>query len=232
MNFIKVFLFRILKLLPLRNLILFESHSDFCDNSRVLFEFMLSAGLNQKYRMIWLVEDPEAFQDRRISNVKFVRLVPESYLEKIKYYYYLSSARFAFYTHRSPPLKFNRGEVFINLWHGSGIKRPASLDMARNFDYVLCSSDYFKEIRIRNFSIQADKLLPLGNPRNDLFFEEANALEKIIDHKFSKVILWMPTFRATKNERPEFINYNSQSRALPIVDCDEKLKELDSFLTA
>ena len=56
---------------PLEDIIVFRSgpHAggyvkgmDFSDNARALFEYMLSAGLNGKYKLVWVVRNPEEFQ--------------------------------------------------------------------------------------------------------------------------------------------------------------------------
>ncbi len=222
-------LLKILKWLPLRKLILFESHGDFCDNSRELFEYMISIGLNKKYKMIWFVENKQNFADLKISNVKFIRLVPKNIVEKIKYHLYISSAAFAFYSHRSPPYKLNHGETFVNLWHGSGPKKPASLNMGRNFDYVHCNSNYFMEARISNFSCKPEQLLPLGNPRNDLLFRNTGVISKLFDGRFAKTIIWMPTFRVARNGKEEFNHLNAESHGFPIMDSESRLSEINDL---
>lgn len=223
-------LLKILKRLPLRKLILFESHGDFCDNSRELFEYMISIGLNKKYKMIWFVENKEAFSEKKILNVKFIQMIPKTIFEKMMYHLYISSAAYAFYSHRTPPYKLDHGEIFVNLWHGSGPKKPASLNMGRNFDYVHCNSDYFMEARIRNFSCKPEQLLPLGNPRNDLLFRNTGAMSKLFDGKFVKTIIWMPTFRVARNGKEEFNHLNAESHGFPIIDTEDRLSEINDLL--
>ncbi len=214
-------------MVPLKRVIIFESRSDFCDNSRELFEYMLSAGLNRRYKMVWLVERIDDFRDIKIMNVRFINLIPKTFIEKISNLYYLSVASFAFYSHRTPHIKLDRGEIFVNLWHGAGPKKPASIDLGYNFDYVIYSSDIFMEAFVKYFNCRSEQLLPLGNPRNDLLFKDTYSLKKITDGNYDKVIIWMPTFRISNIEKSGQF-YKEQ--VLPIIDSDEKLKKLDDML--
>ena len=184
---------RLFALGKLKNTILFESHGDFCDNSRELFEYMLSIHLNERWKMVWLMRDRKRFKETKLPNVKFISLFPVTLWDKIQYKRYLAQARFAFYTHQRPEFKLNRGETYVNLWHGAGPKRPTYIDIGANFDYVLYSSDIFKEAFVNYFSCKESQLLPLGNPRNDLLFKPGEGLSKFISRSYRKVIIleWM-----------------------------------------
>lgn len=223
---------RLFALGKLKNTILFESHGDFCDNSRELFEYMLSIHLNERWKMVWLMRDRKRFKETKLPNVKFISLFPVTLWDKIQYKRYLAQARFAFYTHQRPEFKLNRGETYVNLWHGAGPKRPTYIDIGANFDYVLYSSDIFKEAFVNYFSCKESQLLPLGNPRNDLLFKPGEGLSKIISRSYRKVIIWMPTFRVSSTGRADFVDVENQNHGLPIVNSDAKLKELDAILSA
>ena len=168
----KKILFFLFKKLPLDNRIVFESHSDFCDNSRALFDYMIQIGLNKKYKMTWLVENPKAFKNKSIENVNFIGLLPKGIFEKIYYYYVLSKAKYIFCSHRRPAIRFYKGEICVNLWHGTGIKNPSFADLGTGYDYVFYSSHYFKEGFVGSLSCKAEQLLPFGNIRNDLLFKK------------------------------------------------------------
>lgn len=220
----------LLRLLPLRNMIIFESHGDYCDNSRTLYEYMISKEMNKKYKMIWLVQEPERFSNYKIKNVIFIDVSNRKFLSKIKHFYYLAVAKYAFYSHRTPIRKLNRGEVFVNLWHGTGIKNPNFLDLGKNFDYVIYSSDFFKESFIKSLSCKSEQLLPLGNIRNDLLFKKSNSLEKIVGKTYKQTIIWMPTFRKHKNGHKEFESEEILKFGVPIVKTDRQLDEINSEL--
>ncbi len=220
----------LLRLLPQKDMILFESHSDYCDNTRALFDYMIDVGLNQKFKLIWLVEYPERFRDVYIDNVTFHGAFTGRFRDTIKYIYYLSVAKFAFFSHRSPLIKLNRKEVFVNLWHGTGVKNPSFMDLGYGFDYVLYSSDFFKDSYIKFLSCKPDQLLPLGNIRNDLLFKPSHEMVKLSGKQFDKVIMWMPTFRKHKSGRQEFHKEVEIPYGIPIVRSEEMLDALNAEL--
>lgn len=225
----------LVKMIPLQNVIIFESHSDFCDNSRALFDYMMSIGLDKKYKMVWLVEHPADFKGKYGSRVKFIKVDSEdekvmlNLAEKIIYYYYVAVARFAFYSHRRPPYKLNKGELFVNLWHGTGPKN-AACDLGTNFDYVLYSSDTFKKAYVDSGKCKAEQLLAMGSPRNDLLFTESNAVEQLAGRKYSKSILWMPTYRTHMTGQEHYKDNRTSKTGIPIVSTQEELEELTRIL--
>ena len=239
MNIIEMILRKLLKplmkLMPIKNVIIFESHTDFCDNSRALFDYMMSQGLDKKYKMIWLVENPSDFKGRFGDRVKFIKVDSEdekvmlSWPEKIVYYYYVAIAKFAFYSHRRPPYKPNRGEVFVNLWHGSGPKN-AYCRLGDNFDYVMYNSDNFKNIYVDGGKCTAEQLLPLGCPRNDLLFMKSDALEKIAGRKYNKSIVWMPTYRTHLIGDEHFKTDTTSQTGIPIISTENQIEELNNIL--
>ena len=191
---------------------------------------MLSQGLNKKYRMIWLVENPSFFKGKEIYNVKFIQVNPKTVTDNMMCWYYHSIAKFAFYTHRTPTYKFNKGEVFINLFHGAVHKNISFCNLGSNFDYVIYNSDFYKEAYIKYLHCNSEQLLPLGNPRNDLLFMKSNSLNKLDNRKYDKVIMWMPTFRVHKNGDEQFNILMESPFGIPIIRNETELEDLSSIL--
>ena len=54
----------ILKLLPLKNIIVFRGQNEFDGNARALFEYMVRNKLNEKYKMYWLVSDVSLYKNK------------------------------------------------------------------------------------------------------------------------------------------------------------------------
>ena len=97
------------------------------------------------------------------------------------------------------------------------------------FDYVLVPGSLFIETKTRFFSCDRKKVLPLGYPRYDDLLDTQKILllhQKIAGDKFRKIILWMPTFRKTKQNYSENLICNDYF--LPICTSDEDLKRLNS----
>jgi Putative glycosyl/glycerophosphate transferases involved in teichoic acid biosynthesis TagF/TagB/EpsJ/RodC len=227
---VKVIIEAVFRLFPLRNVIIFESHSDYCDNSRAIFEYMMGKGYKDKYKMVWLVEKPGLFKNKEENNVKFIQADAKSIFEKAVYCYYLSIARFAFYSHRTPLFKLNKGETFINLWHGTGLKNVNTCDLSKNFDYVLYSSDFYKSAYVKYLQCKPEHLLPLGNPRTDLMFMENDVTKRLGIEKYERTIIWMPTYRAHKNGYNGFSTKTGQPFLIPVVKDIIELEEINSLL--
>lgn len=221
---------KVIRHLPIQDVMIFESHSDFCDNSRTLFDYMISQGFNQKYRMIWLVEHPEQFKEMKIPNVEFIDLNPKSLGAKISYYYNFAVARFAFFSHRAAPFKPDRGEVFMNLSHGTCMKNTNFVNTGHNADYVLYTSDYFKDAYVANLGCTSEQLLPLGNTRNDLLFKKEPVIHHLVSRPFEKVLVWMPTYRRHKNGMDTFTKSEKNQVGLPVLSSASDLLQLNEHL--
>ena len=85
--------------------------------------------------------------------------------------------------------------MVVNLWHGMPLKKIGNLESGmENIDYnfftkLVSSSDLFTPIMKAAFKAKDDQMLLVGNIRNDELFEE----------KKDKNIIWMPTYRNSKN---------------------------------
>ena len=65
---------------PMNDEIILESHPDMTCNSYALYQYMLKRGLNQKYKLTWLVRDMEKYSDYHVDNVEFLALEPTTIL--------------------------------------------------------------------------------------------------------------------------------------------------------
>lgn len=116
----------------------------------------------------------------------------------------------------------------IQLWHGIGQKK-IQLDNPRNarlkpgklaylksrligtipfYDYIISTSEYYSENLYKN-AFHRDKILNLGQPRNDIFFRKITEYDLINVDKITydyclskqsegnKIVLYTPTFRDT-----------------------------------
>ncbi len=128
----------------------------------------------------------------------------------------LAASRYIFLNDNFFPLafmNFKKESKVIQLWHAPGAfkKFGASLagesgemikEISKNIDYLIVSSDNIKKYYAEAFQIEESKIMPLGLPRADYYFENHN-LEKLrqdFDSKYplaknKKIILYAPTFR-------------------------------------
>lgn len=115
------------------------------------------------------------------------------------------------------PLNIREGVDLVQVWHAVGafktfgfsrVGKPGGPDPKsknhRNYDYAIVSSTNVAPYYAEGFGIDREKVLPLGAPRTDLFFNEDKKQADIIELKEQlpfikgkKVILFAPTFRGS-----------------------------------
>ena len=125
-------------------------------------------------------------------------------------------------------LKKQRGQLFINTWHGSfGLKKiPLRDDInivkssCDEFDYFISNSDFETNVYKESFGKQVEAL-HLGHPRNDvLFSNKASALAKneicneLHIDKNTKIVLWMPSARDAFDENNFDLNIDKLCNCL------------------
>ncbi len=132
--------------------------------------------------------------------------------------YHLATSSFVFMNDNFMPmakLKFKKNAVITQLWHAEGIFKRFGLhinqpEQIRNLEiegnkklsFVVCSSDKIVDIYAEAFGISKYKVLPLGAPRVDYFFQEINEerlradFDKLYPEcKGKRLVLYAPTFR-------------------------------------
>lgn len=114
---------------------------------------------------------------------------------------------------------FKRKDVtVIQVWHASGAIKKFGNDINReylikNYDYVLSTSDYWKNIYSSAFNVKKENVLPLGIPRTDSLFSKSkldkykkSIIDKYPEIENKKVILYAPTFRGNPMKKLEYQN--------------------------
>lgn len=195
-----------IQLLPLKNDIVFESHPDFSDNSKALFDQIISEELNQEYQIFWLVEDKKQWDHIQIKNVDFVSIPQDSLFQILKSEWksawLLSRAKYYFFSHRNHSRVASRKkQIYFNLTHGMSLKDVSGIYDAWRDDYVLSSASFLAKLRAQEYNTSPSKIISLGMPRNTLFFNqmsEANEVKQLAE-SYDKMLIWMPTFRRQKN---------------------------------
>lgn len=220
---LKKLLFGILKNSHLKNYIIMESRPNFSDNTKRIFDYLIEKNINENYKIIWIM-----FNDNEISGIEIpnVRLVKNS--NKLLKLYYIMHAKYIINCNRDIP-KINKKTIAINLWHGTLLKSLANLKLITDeyIDYCLCPSEFYKDIYERELHISKDKLVIMNNPRNDYLFSERCNLEEFFGKKYSKYIIWMPTFRQAKGRSDSDYNFN---KGIPILQTEDDIKRINCFL--
>lgn len=179
--------------------ILLESIPDMSCQTYPVFEYMLKQGLNEKYKLIWLVGDKNEFKDVHIKNVKFMNFVPRNRLEKFQRLYTLCTSRAMLYANRYIGKIFDKQFLFY-LKHGTCIKsrlKHCRVDEKNESDACISLSPFCVPYDVLELGgISKEKYKFTGFPRNDYLFEEKDFVELLYPGRnYKKVILWMPTFR-------------------------------------
>lgn len=213
-------------LLPRRkNLIVFESSGDFSDNSWALYQYLRKNG---RFRFVWIVSDKSS----RRSDKRTKFLTARSYFDRVQLSYYFAVATVAFNTHGTVCRRRHRGRpLMVSLWHGTPLK-SGTADAPPMYDYMLSIGEKASPLQARFSCFPVDKVLPLGYPRNDLLLQNVSCGADnpfVMAHDYSKVILWMPTFRASVLKELSEEDIDTET-GLPLLTTAEDVNVFNKFL--
>ena len=187
-------------------LIVFMSRPDFSDNSYALWEYVTR---NTNYKTAWLLQH-EAHGAKLTESgiVNAVYGAPEGIA-------LARSARFFVHTINSTYVRKHPGQIFINLWHGAGVKATDYLAFhgdnqhLLNIKRVTDDTDLFLVHSVEDkinmaaeFNCDARKFIATGQPRLDRIKTADGRcnIKKILGgalDKYKKLVLYAPTARAT-----------------------------------
>lgn len=180
---------------------------------------------DEKIQIIWCSKDKK---DQSYPVGVNVCLFPS-----ISFFYHYFTASVIVFNSVLPSWVYKRrGQIFINTWHGGGAYKKTDAvfinapkwhkyRLYRNFgkiDYVISACKKFTNAFRADTGIEAE-FLPIGMPRNDIFFsgkrsEDAKTLVKDYYHvsKGTRIVMYAPTFR---NKAIKFdLNVNDLLQAL------------------
>lgn len=177
----------------LTNTIVIESHNDFDCNGGAFYNYLINNGYNKKYKIVWMLRNkkPEYLPE----NVIAFQIFKPSFRKA----YYLCVAKYMTSDH-SAMGRIRDGQIACYLDHGSiGLKAfKGQSKLPDELDCILAPSDFLIPILADQYNLPYpnSKQMILGYPMHDVFYDASKGdLYKITEKKYSKVILWMPTFR-------------------------------------
>lgn len=231
-------IFSVVARLPLKDRMIFESNSDYSDNSKALFEKVIERQLNLRFEIVWLVDNPENFNNINIPNVFFKKIDQETTFSKIfnrmNLGYMIMRSKYYFFSHRDFSIHTPRdGQVFFNLTHGSSLKDLSKVAVsAEKNSYILSTSDFASSVHEKYFLGGENKRAVLGYPRNDLLFDHMNVLEKldISTYENESVIIWMPTFRRAPAVDRNDSGASEETLDIPIIKNNQEWEVLNDVL--
>lgn len=212
----------------IQNKIIIESHNDFDCNGGPFYDFLIRNGYNKKYRIVWLLKNK---CNRELPENVFAYKINSPSLKKA---YDICTAK-VFFADDVVTKKVKEEQINFYLTHGSfGLKDAHGANMAaRENDLLLSPSSNVDSIMAYEWSLPfpCEKLIHLGFPSEDIFYSEEipNEFDKLRIDTTQKIILWMPTFRATndfnRHDSDEVLPYG-----IPLITSLEMYKELDQYL--
>ncbi|MBC2024813.1 CDP-glycerol glycerophosphotransferase family protein [Listeria booriae] len=236
MKLIMNFLLALFRLFPVKNIMLFESMSGFQDNSKALFEEMIVQKINEKYKMIWFVADPDMMENKGYPNVRFMKKTGVT-RKSLRYLYYNCVAKYCFYTHEVLGYRTDDKQIRFFLTHGTPLKDSRGcFGPTENHTYILSTSDFAAELRATSLLGGTDKMQVLGFPRNDkMFREDTGTKEFLAQYEYKKLIVWLPTFKHIHNsDRVDFATDSDHDISLMSPEffkmLNEKLAMTDTLL--
>lgn len=221
LNIISFPLYVITFLVPKKkNMIVFGSSKGyhFSDNSKYMYLYMkeLERKNSRDLEFYWLTKS-KILSNEYIDDERFI------YMYSFKGIYTLLRAKIAVLTHSLEDLcpVLMGGKKIVQLWHGTPLKKighdadswsegskvKIRLKKILNYllpylnymkcDYLVVSSNKVVSTFVSAFKIPEEKIIVLGQPRNDTFdslcTQSNELLRKVQGYK--KVIAWLPTHR-------------------------------------
>jgi len=222
---------------PKNNTVIFSSFPDYSDNPYALFSYLVTTEYAKKKQFVWLVDNSKQDIKKQIYEEFGKTIKVENKLSIRGIGHYLS-AKFVFFSHGIygfiPSYNNNKR---INLWHGMPLKSIGALDS--NFkgdkiglDKLVVTSKIFSNIYSKAFKLSEENISILGQPRNDLLFQQSHFFKKlkIKQSLFAKTVMWMPTY--LKSVIGDIrIDGNFDSKKISILRIEE-LKALNNFLSS
>ena len=209
----------------------FNSFPDYTDNPYGFFCKVVAK--KPDVHFIWLISDKSLV--KKIQAEILEKNVSVFYKKSILGFWYFLRAGYLFISHGifEQYQADKSSKIVVNLWHGMPLKRIEFMDPTTTWvtysDYIIATSEMFKNIMGQSFKKDAEHTLLIGQPRNDLLFDETDFFEKqkINRQEYDKVGIWLPTYRySLLQQRTDGAFHEGQLLFLTICD----LEELNSFL--
>lgn len=233
-NEIKKTVMKMMSIFKIKNVIIFESNADYSDNSRAFYEYLINNKYNELYKIYWFVNDGKKFENKNLKNVKFMTMwhntTKKTLFQWVKYFIIVKNAKYLIFSNRTLH-KLNKKTISININHGTALKKVKDLKIVpKEVDLVLAGSDFCIDMMSDQLNLPKEKFICVGNPRNDIIFNESLTKEKLNEfNSFNKIILWLPTFRKAKTSDRKDSSFDFPL-GLPIVYSEDELIKLNDYL--
>lgn len=222
--------YHICRCLPINSkIIVFQTEGDFCDNGRALYEYLIRRKV-KSHKYIWFVSDVSLFKGN--DDTKF--LCPWGDTIHFRVMYYLAVSKNVIETHNLTNRKLRKRQNYISLWHGMALKaNKGALSYSKPvFDYVIHLGKGTEKSQAQFMHCDLSYFLHLGYPRNDVLLNNSSDSKNnplLKGKKYNKVVIWMPTFRASFNSSLSEDGCDTET-GLPLLMTKQDLIEMDQNL--
>lgn len=212
-----------------------EGTTGYTCNPKYIAEELLKR--NEKYKMIWLVND---------ESKKFPVGIKKVHNSLWNRAYHLSTAHFWIDNSRKQlEVRKRKGQIYIQTWHAKLGFKPTCLDRGASFskiaylisrhdsemiDYVLSNSKWYEDT-LPTGMIYNGSVLRFGSPRCDILLNKRNEIREKIrrDYKLPhnvKILMYAPTFRGGSQgmNRTIFAEYDSVNYEQLIEALEERFR--------
>lgn len=215
-------------LFPMRDEIIFESHPNFTDNAFELYRYMVDKKVYEKYKMSWLVHEPNKYKDRSDLHGDLIEIEPKTFKEWWRKYFRCNRAKIVLSCNRHVnPLNAGNKQLSVDLSHGMPMKYVSTFCGK----YYCVTSAFFANLISEKFDEDYRKFKVLGLARNDQLFRKDRDLNKLIKGflSFKNVVVWLPTFRKHKDKNRIDCDFEFPL-GIPILYCQDDVCSLNDFL--
>lgn len=228
----KYILAKMLIIIPSKKYIVFESNSDFCDNSKVLYDYLVENNYAKEYKLYWAVTDTKKYKDKTNYHLILKKIDIKKPIESVKSLFITTKAKYTFFTHLFIGNIYNKKQIRCFLMHGTSLKNLKDVygTVFCNSTHAIVTSEFTKKIHNETKHGIGKISHILGYPRNDKLFinekEKTIFKEKLSLSKYKKIIVWTPTFKHNSNKVRN--DLKNKTNDLDIIDNDliEKLNKI------
>lgn len=224
----------ILKRVPIKNTVVFESNPEFTCNTYPVYRYLVDEKhIDENFRVVWLVnDDKNVSPPEGMKNVTFVKYIQnsKSLRDKLRYYTTVVPAKCLIFSNRILG-KYRPDQFSICLQHGMPLKRSnGGYQIHDKCDKCLCVSEFFADNYHEDFDISYEKMFFCGFPRTDYIFTKEDILKKLSLDVYKKVVMWLPTYRKSTVGQMKAFNIEGSATGIPTINTAEEIKRVDSWL--
>lgn len=231
------------------NCILFSSFEgrQYSCNPKYLFK-KITEEFGQKYSYVWVLNNKKSadyeylLQDGLEQKLKTVRFFSLSH-----FYYYLTAKYIISNLNIEPVIPKRKKQIFLATWHASGAYKNMDFSQtlkaslykvsardyrAKKIDKFVSGCQAFTRVYTKTWNVNENKFLNCGLPRNDLFFEAGESLNRKKDEIRARLnlseeygcILFAPTYRGLNNHNHKSFRFDIDVKAL-LETCEKRFNK-------